>query len=63
MAKECAFERLVRQLKTEGWREQRDGTVYINGTLATNLLKAGEVLHISQEFYPDEEVVEDLWPR
>ena len=58
-----AAELLIEQLKSEGWKVQREGVVYLNGTLGTNLYKDGEVLHISQEFYPDEELIEDLWPE
>ena len=39
------------------------GTNYINGTIGTNLLKDGEVITVQQEFYPDEEFLEQEWPE
>ena len=48
-----AIEKVVAQLAAEGWREQRSGMVYINGTWATNLLKDGELISLQQDFYPD----------
>ena len=57
------IDRIVARLKAEGWTEQRGGGVYLNRTIATNLLKDGEVLHIAQDFWPDDEIVEDLWPE
>jgi hypothetical protein len=58
----CEVERIVERLKAEGWKEQRSGMIYINGTLGTNLLKDGELITVQQEFYPDEEFVEQEWP-
>ena len=55
-------ELIIAQLKTEGWKEQMSGTNYINGTIGTNLLKDGEVITVQQEFYPDEEFLEQEWP-
>jgi hypothetical protein len=59
----CRMNRLIIQLVQEGWKIQRDGVVYINGTLGTNLYKDGEIISISQEFMPDEETIKDLWPE
>jgi len=59
----CSAERIVSELVKDGWKIQRSGMHYINGTLGTNLYKDGEVISISQEFYPDEESIEDLWPE
>lgn len=59
----CRMNKLIIQLVQEGWKIQRDGIAYINGTLATNLYKDGEVISISQEFMPDEEMIADLWPE
>jgi len=56
-----AAEKLIQQLKAEGWQEQRSGTCYINGTIGTNLLKNGEVITVLQEFCPDEEFLEQEW--
>jgi len=58
----CEAEKLIKRLKSEGWKEQVSGTSYINGTLGTNLLRNGEVLTIQQEFSPDEEFIEQEWP-
>ena len=59
----CEAERLIEKLKSEGWKEQMSGTNYINGTLGTNLLKDGEVITIQQEFFSDEEFIEQEWPE
>ena len=59
----CAAERIISELIKDGWKNSRDGMTYLNGTLGTNLYKDGEVISISQEFYPDEELIEDLWPE
>ncbi len=56
-----AAEKLIQQLKAEGWQEQRSGTCYVNGTIGTNLLKDGQVITVQQEFYPDEEFLEQEW--
>ena len=58
----CEAEKLIEKLKSEGWKEQVSGTIYINGSLGTNLLRDGEVITIQQEFFPDEEFLEDQWP-
>ena len=55
-------ELIIAQLKTEGWKEQMSGTNYINGTIGTNLIKDGEVVTVQQEFYPDEDFLEQEWP-
>ena len=56
-----AAEKLIEQLKAEGWQEQRSGTCCINGTIGTNLLKDGQVITVQQEFHPDEEFLEQEW--
>ncbi len=56
------MERLVAVLKAKGWVEQKGGSVYINGTLGTSLLKDGEMISIQQDSCPDEEIVDQLWP-
>ncbi len=56
-----AAEKLIQQLKAEGWQEQRSGTCYINGTIGSNLLRNGEVITVLQEFCPDEEFLEQEW--
>ena len=49
-------------LVAEGYEEQRSGQVYVNGEEATNFLSPkGELLHVSLDSMPDEEVVEDLF--
>jgi len=58
----CKAELIIAQLKAEGWKEQQSGTTYINGTIGANLLKDGEVITVQQEFYPDEEFLEQEWP-
>jgi len=58
----CEAEKLIEKLKSEGWKEQVSGTIYINGTLATNLLRNGEVITIQQTLFPEEEFVEQEWP-
>ena len=52
------FERLVERLKRDGWKQQEAGSIYINGTIGTNFIKKGEVLSISLDYWPDEEIVE-----
>ena len=59
----CEAEKLIEKLKSEGWKEQVSGTSYINGSLGTNLLRNGEIITIQQEFFPDEEFIEQEWPR
>ena len=58
----CEAEKLIEKLKSEGWKEQESGTIYINGTLATNLLRNGEVITIQQSLFPEEEFIEQEWP-
>jgi hypothetical protein len=59
----CEVERIVERLEAEGWKEQMAGMTYINGTLGTNLLKDGVVITVQQEFFPDEDFIEQEWPR
>lgn len=63
MAEKHAIDRLVDQLKQEGWKEQRDGIIGFNSSYGTNLFKDGEVLTINVDTQPDEEVLEELWPE
>ena len=58
----CAAEKLIEKLKSEGWKEQVSGTIYINGTLGTNLLRNGEVITIQQSLFLDGEFIEQEWP-
>jgi hypothetical protein len=62
MTEMCDAEKIVEWLKAEGWKEQMSGMIYINGTLGTNLLKGKEVITIQQDFYPDDEFLEQEWP-
>ena len=56
-----AAEKLIQQLKAEGWQEQRSGICYANGMIGTNLLKYGQVITVQQEFYLDEGFLEQEW--
>ena len=58
----CEAEKLIEKLKSEGWKEQVSGTIYSNGTIATNLLRNSEVVTIIQSLFPDEEFIEQEWP-
>ena len=58
----CEAEKLIEKLKSEGWKEQVSGTIYSNGTIATNLLRNSEVITIMQPLFPDEEFIEQEWP-
>ena len=58
----CEAEKLIEKLKSEGWKEQVSGTICSNGTIATNLLKNSEVVTIIQQFFPDDEFIEQEWP-
>jgi len=59
----CAAEKIISELIKEGWKIQKSGFSYINGTLGTNLYKDGEAITIQQEFTPDEEFIEQEWPE
>ncbi len=54
-------EKVIERLIAEGWKEQRSGICYINGTIGTNLLKNGQVITIQQELCPDEVFLEQEW--
>lgn len=41
------YRKLIDTLKNDGWIEQRDGEVYINGEFANNFGKDGVCIHIS----------------
>jgi len=58
----CEAEKLIEKLKSEGWKEQVSGTIYSNGTIATNLLRNSEVITIIQSLFPEEEFIEQEWP-
>ena len=60
--KTCATEKVISQLLKDGWKMQKGGISYTNGTLA-NLFKDGEVLTVQQESMPDEEFIEQQWPE
>ena len=57
----CEAEKIIEKLKADGWKEQRSGMCYINGTIGTNLLKNGQVITVQQELCPDEEFLEQEW--
>ena len=57
----CELERIVEKLRADGWKEQRMGTCYINGTLGTNLLKDGQVISMQLQLHPDEDFLEQEW--
>ena len=59
----CAAEKVVSELLKDGWKMQKGGLSYLNGTLGTNLYKDGEVLTVQQEFTPDLEFIELEWPE
>ena len=59
----CAAEKIISELVKDGWKVQKSGIHYINGTLGTNLYKDGEALTMQQEFMPDEEFIEQEWPE
>jgi len=40
------MEKVVEQLKKEGWKEQQSGIDFFNGMLSVNLLQDGEVISI-----------------
>ena len=61
--KTCTAEKVIAELLKDGWKMQKSGLSYINGTLGTNLFRDGEVLTVQQEFMPDEEFVEEEWPE
>ena len=56
------MEKVVEQLKKEGWKEQQSGIDFFNGMLSVNLIKDGEVMSIKYDFYPEKRFVEDKWP-
>jgi len=58
----CEAEKLIERLKSEGWKEQESGTIYSNGTIATNLFKNSEVITIIQSLFPEEEFIGQEWP-
>lgn len=51
---------IKRLLKQNGWKEQRCGEIYINGTIGTNFWKMDETIHISLNLWEDEEVLENM---
>lgn len=58
----CQAEKIIAELVKDGWKMQKGGFSYMNGTLGTNLYKDGEVITIQQEFMLDEEFIEEQWP-
>jgi len=58
----CEVEIIVERLEAEGWKQQMACMTYINGTLGTNLLKNGQLITVQQEFYPDEDFIQQEWP-
>ena len=59
----CAAEKVIAELLKDGWKMQKGGVSHINSTLGTNLFKDGEILTVQQEFMPDEEFIEQEWPK
>ena len=53
----ATFTKLVKQLLDEGWRMQTAGVMYLNGEHATNLMKDGEMMHVSLNSWPDQEFI------
>jgi hypothetical protein len=60
--KPCAAEKIISVLVREGWKIQKAGINYVNNTIGTNLYKDGEVITVQQEFYPDEELIQQECP-
>lgn len=56
------MEKVVEQLKREGWKEQQSGISFFNGMLLVNLLQDGEVICIQYDFYPEPRFIETKWP-
>jgi hypothetical protein len=56
------MEKVVEQLKREGWKEQQSGIGFFNGMLLVNLLKDGEVICIQYDFCPEPRFIETKWP-
>ncbi len=48
-------------LKGAGWKEQKQGEVYINGEFMTNFGKDGEVIHLSFDLDLDEEEYDNMF--
>jgi hypothetical protein len=58
--KKTIFDELRSYLKKKNGREQACGPVYINGTEGTNfLMEDGSMVHISVDYTPDEEEIEN----
>jgi len=60
MDSEEMFEEIKRMLRRKGWKEQKCGEVYINGTIGTNFWKKDETIHISLDLWEDEEALEAM---
>lgn len=60
---ERTYEQLKEILRQNGWKEQRGGEQYFNGDYGTNFMKEGSILGLSFCDWPDEELVEDLFPE
>ncbi len=64
MAEKMEFDKISEDLKKKGFKEQRGGSNYMNGEYGTNFLSpSGEMIHLSQNTCPDEEVIEDLFGK
>lgn len=57
---EDAYYQIKKLLNKKGWKEQRSGEIYINGTLGTNFYKDNVIIHISMDLYADEEQLEAM---
>ena len=54
---------VMKILGVKGWRLQPPGMTFLNGALAVNLMKDGQVLLLSQKLTPDQERTEQDWPQ
>jgi hypothetical protein len=52
----------MKLLIAKGWRLQRPGMTFRNGTLVVDLMKDGQVLMLSQNLTPDQDWAEQQWP-
>ena len=58
----CIIEKIVKELKEDGWQEEISGITYSNGFLKIDLLKNGEVITIQYDFYPEKGILRKKWP-
>jgi len=55
------YDKLVKRLKKDGWQQQSAGSNWINGNISTNFVKNGMVLSVSLDFWPDDDIIEQLF--